>query len=171
MRRRGVKKQGKSECEGALAILLLVAFAPVICSAGILDSWQWARSDRMEVNILWLPCKFVRYRYIYIVLPASLPPTNSAAGAYTPDLVFLSWSHRCTSCNRIYLSYTPRARPTCVFYARFTLWLQKRLKKALWRKKFNDFFSCTIVRLTWILNGFKLKFCTCKYETEIFLII
>ncbi|XP_008212238.1 pancreatic triacylglycerol lipase isoform X2 [Nasonia vitripennis] len=54
MRRRGVRKQGNSECEGAL-VLLLVALAPVICSAGILDPWQWARSDRIEVNIPWLP--------------------------------------------------------------------------------------------------------------------
>lgn len=43
--------------EGAL-VLLLVALTPVICSAGILDPWQWARSDRIEVNIPWLPCNY-----------------------------------------------------------------------------------------------------------------
>lgn len=26
---------------------------------GILDPFNWARSDRIEVNIPWLPCKFV----------------------------------------------------------------------------------------------------------------
>lgn len=51
------KKQGVTEGEGA-SILLFVALAPVICSAGILDPWQWARSDRIEVNIPWLPCNY-----------------------------------------------------------------------------------------------------------------
>lgn len=54
-RMRRKKKQGVTEGDGA-SILLLVALAPVICSAGILDPWQWARSDRIEVNIPWLPC-------------------------------------------------------------------------------------------------------------------
>lgn len=53
MNGRGVGGNGK----GAL-VLLLVAFTPVICSAGILDPWQWARSDRIEVNIPWLPCNY-----------------------------------------------------------------------------------------------------------------
>jgi len=53
MNRRGVGDNG----EGAL-ILLFVALAPIICSAGILDPWQWARSDRIEVNIPWLPCNY-----------------------------------------------------------------------------------------------------------------
>ncbi|XP_012344813.1 pancreatic triacylglycerol lipase-like isoform X3 [Apis florea] len=48
------KKQRAIEDEGA-SILLFVALAPVICSAGVLDPWQWARSDRIEVNIPWLP--------------------------------------------------------------------------------------------------------------------
>jgi len=53
MNERGVGDNG----EGAL-VLLLVALTPVICSAGILDPWQWARSDRIEVNIPWLPCNY-----------------------------------------------------------------------------------------------------------------
>lgn len=56
------KKQRAIEDEGA-SILLFVALAPVICSAGVLDPWQWARSDRIEVNIPWLPCN---YTYLYI---------------------------------------------------------------------------------------------------------
>ncbi|XP_071874686.1 pancreatic lipase-related protein 2 isoform X1 [Bombus fervidus] len=48
------KKQGVTE-GGEASILLLVALTPVICSAGILDPWQWARSDRIDVNIPWLP--------------------------------------------------------------------------------------------------------------------
>ncbi|XP_006618059.1 pancreatic lipase-related protein 2-like isoform X4 [Apis dorsata] len=48
------KKQRVIEDEKA-SILLFVALAPVICSAGVLDPWQWARSDRIEVNIPWLP--------------------------------------------------------------------------------------------------------------------
>lgn len=51
MNRRGVGDNG----EGTL-VLLFVALTPIICSAGILDPWQWARSDRIEVNIPWLPC-------------------------------------------------------------------------------------------------------------------
>ncbi|XP_043465079.1 pancreatic triacylglycerol lipase-like isoform X1 [Leptopilina heterotoma] len=54
MRRSGARKHGGAEGEGAL-VLLLVALAPILCSAGILDPWQWARSDRIEVNIPWLP--------------------------------------------------------------------------------------------------------------------
>ncbi|XP_029679814.1 pancreatic triacylglycerol lipase-like isoform X1 [Formica exsecta] len=55
MRRSGMNGRGVGgNGEGAL-VLLLVAFTPVICSAGILDPWQWARSDRIEVNIPWLP--------------------------------------------------------------------------------------------------------------------
>ncbi|KAG7212404.1 hypothetical protein KM043_012722 [Ampulex compressa] len=54
MRRSGIKRQGVAKGEGA-SILLLIALTPVICSAGILDPWQWARSDRIEVNIPWLP--------------------------------------------------------------------------------------------------------------------
>jgi len=53
MKRQGVCNNGK----GAL-YLLLVTLAPIICSAGILDPWQWARSDRIEVNIPWLPCNY-----------------------------------------------------------------------------------------------------------------
>ncbi|XP_024873217.1 uncharacterized protein LOC112455493 isoform X2 [Temnothorax curvispinosus] len=55
MRRSGMNGRGVGDNgEGAL-VLLLVALTPVICSAGILDPWQWARSDRIEVNIPWLP--------------------------------------------------------------------------------------------------------------------
>lgn len=57
MRRSGVKNIGVAEGEG-VSILLLIALAPVLCSAGILDPWQWARSDRIEVNIPWLPCNY-----------------------------------------------------------------------------------------------------------------
>ncbi|KAL7299142.1 hypothetical protein TKK_0007742 [Trichogramma kaykai] len=54
MRRRGARQQGNSVNEGAI-LLLFVSLTPIICSAGILDPWQWARSDRIEVNIPWLP--------------------------------------------------------------------------------------------------------------------
>ncbi|XP_033223397.1 pancreatic triacylglycerol lipase-like isoform X2 [Belonocnema kinseyi] len=53
MRRSGARK--RRAAEGDKLILLLVTLAPVLCSAGILDPWQWARSDRIEVNIPWLP--------------------------------------------------------------------------------------------------------------------
>lgn len=56
MRRIGVKNRYFAEIERAL-ILLIAALIPVVYSAGILDSWQWARSDKIEVNIPWLPCK------------------------------------------------------------------------------------------------------------------
>lgn len=49
--------RGIGDGEGAL-VLLFIALTPVICSAGILDPWQWARSDRIEVNIPWLPCNY-----------------------------------------------------------------------------------------------------------------
>ncbi|XP_063992113.1 pancreatic triacylglycerol lipase-like isoform X2 [Diachasmimorpha longicaudata] len=54
MRRIGARSEASAEIQGAL-ILLLVALTPTLCSAGILDPWQWARSDRIEVNIPWLP--------------------------------------------------------------------------------------------------------------------
>ncbi|XP_015122366.1 pancreatic triacylglycerol lipase [Diachasma alloeum] len=54
MRRIGARPEVFVEIQGAL-ILLLVALTPTLCSAGILDPWQWARSDRIEVNIPWLP--------------------------------------------------------------------------------------------------------------------
>ncbi|XP_011149496.1 pancreatic triacylglycerol lipase isoform X1 [Harpegnathos saltator] len=50
----GMNGRGVGDGEGPL-FLLLIALTPVICSAGILDPWQWARSDRIEVNIPWLP--------------------------------------------------------------------------------------------------------------------
>ncbi|KAK0175918.1 hypothetical protein PV328_000107 [Microctonus aethiopoides] len=54
MRRIGVRNRYFAEIERAL-ILLIAALIPVVYSAGILDSWQWARSDKIEVNIPWLP--------------------------------------------------------------------------------------------------------------------
>lgn len=52
------KKQRIIEDKRA-SILLFVALVPIICSAGVLDPWQWARSDRIEVNIPWLPCNYI----------------------------------------------------------------------------------------------------------------
>lgn len=63
MNRRGVGDNG----EGAL-ILLFVALTPIICSAGILDPWQWARSDRIEVNIPWLPCNHLSFLNIQQII-------------------------------------------------------------------------------------------------------
>nr|KAF7412973.1 hypothetical protein H0235_012824 [Vespula pensylvanica] len=54
MRRSDTSKYDVSEVAG-VTILLLVALTPALCSAGILDPFQWARSDRIEVNIPWLP--------------------------------------------------------------------------------------------------------------------
>ena len=59
MRRSGGRKRGVAEGEGEFILLLVIALAPVLCSAGILDPWQWARSDRIEVNIPWLPCNYL----------------------------------------------------------------------------------------------------------------
>lgn len=58
MRRSGMNRQGVCNNGKGALVLLLGALAPVICSAGILDPWQWARSDRIEVNIPWLPCNY-----------------------------------------------------------------------------------------------------------------
>lgn len=58
------KKQGVTE-GGEASILLLVALIPVICSAGILDPWRWARSDRTDVNIPWLPCNYILSNPMY----------------------------------------------------------------------------------------------------------
>lgn len=58
------KKRGVTE-GGEASILLLVALTPVICSAGILDPWQWARSDRIDVNIPWLPCNYILSKPMY----------------------------------------------------------------------------------------------------------
>lgn len=57
------KKQRIIEDKRA-SILLFVALVPIICSAGVLDPWQWARSDRIEVNIPWLPCNYI-YLHIF----------------------------------------------------------------------------------------------------------
>lgn len=41
-----------------LVKLQVVLLSAEIISAGILDPFNWARADRLEVNIPWLPCKF-----------------------------------------------------------------------------------------------------------------
>lgn len=53
------QKQVDKDSMGLTSALALALFlSPAICHAGILDPWQWARSDRLEVNIPWLPCEY-----------------------------------------------------------------------------------------------------------------
>lgn len=45
-------------CLNSLVVSFLVFQNFQSTQAGILDPFSWARSDRIEVNIPWLPCKF-----------------------------------------------------------------------------------------------------------------
>ncbi|XP_011306822.1 pancreatic triacylglycerol lipase isoform X3 [Fopius arisanus] len=54
MRRIGARPRVFAEIQGPV-ILFFLTLGPILGSAGILDPWQWARSDRIEVNIPWLP--------------------------------------------------------------------------------------------------------------------
>ncbi|XP_015514393.1 pancreatic triacylglycerol lipase-like isoform X2 [Neodiprion virginianus] len=50
----GQKRVDEDSMGSTLVLALAIFLAPAICHAGILDPWQWARSDRIEVNIPWL---------------------------------------------------------------------------------------------------------------------
>lgn len=54
--------------KGPLLILFItltpIAYSTAAAAAGILDPWQWTRSDKIEVNIPWLPCMFNNYLHI-----------------------------------------------------------------------------------------------------------
>ena len=89
-----MRTQGNSASEGAL-VLLLAALAPAICSGGILDPWQWARSDRIEVNIPWLPCEY--NTLLIMVLRLLFHADNgSSLSSLCVEINFLSIRYRYT---------------------------------------------------------------------------